>query len=82
MGRLTQRNGDGYSLNHDACPMRGRCSDSTDCVEVLLARLAAYEETGYTPEDVETAKEALTFFRRDNAALGTELKNVEKELKQ
>ena len=44
MNRLTQKNGDGYSLCHDNCPMRGQCSDSADCVEVLLNRLAEYEE--------------------------------------
>ena len=44
MNRLTKRDGDGFSLNHDNCPKRGDCYDSADCVSVLVDRLAAYEE--------------------------------------
>lgn len=44
MDRLTKRNGDGYSLNHDGCPKRGDCYDSADCVDVLVNRLAKYED--------------------------------------
>ena len=44
MKRLTKRNGDGFSLNHDDCPKRGNCYDSADCVDVLVERLAVYED--------------------------------------
>ena len=44
MKRLTKRNGDGYSLNHENCPKQGDCYDSADCVAVLVERLAAYED--------------------------------------
>jgi len=44
MERLTKRNGGGYSLNHDACPKHGNCYDSADCVDVLVDRLAVYED--------------------------------------
>lgn len=80
MDRLTKKNGDGYSLNHVNCPMHGQCYDSADCVQILLERLAAYEEIGWTPEDIKTAQEALAFFRRDNASLVVELKRLKQDI--
>ena len=42
--RLTQRMNDGCDTICENCPMKGKCSDSQDCVNVLADRLAAYED--------------------------------------
>ena len=42
--RLTQRMNDGCDTICENCPMRGKCSDSQDCVDVLAERLATYED--------------------------------------
>lgn len=42
--RLTQRMNDGCDTICENCPMKGKCSDSQDCVNVLANRLAAYED--------------------------------------
>lgn len=44
MNRLTKKIDEGYILNHENCPKHGNCYDSADCVDVLLKRLAAYED--------------------------------------
>lgn len=52
MERLTKRNGNGFSINCEKCPKHGRCNDSMDCVEALSNRLAEYEDTGLTPDEI------------------------------
>ena len=50
--RLTVNDESGPHLNCENCPRKGRCSDSLDCVAVVVPILAAYEETGYPPEEI------------------------------
>ena len=52
MDRLTKQAGDGFSIDCEKCPKRGQCNDSADCVEALSNRLAAYENTGLTPDEI------------------------------
>ncbi len=44
MNRLTKKEGGWYSHNCKNCPKYGQCDDSADCVDVILERLAAYED--------------------------------------
>lgn len=44
MKRLTKKDDGVYIANCDNCPKRGNCYDSTDCEDVLVDRLAAYED--------------------------------------
>lgn len=69
MERLTKRNGDGYSLNHDACPKRGDCYDSADCVDVLVNRLAAHEDEAEKLHDSMTASHSEAAILRGCIAL-------------
>lgn len=48
MERLTRLAGNGFETNCECCPKHGCCNDSADCVEVLTARLAMYEEAEST----------------------------------
>lgn len=54
MERLTQRTEYGLTCNSKNCPKhaKGECDDGDDCREILLERLAAYEDTGLTPEQI------------------------------
>lgn len=52
MDRLTKQAGDGFSIDCEKCPKREQCNDSADCVEALSNRLAAYENTGLTPDEI------------------------------
>ena len=69
MERLTKRNGDGHSLNHDACPKHGDCYDSADCVDVLVNRLAAYEDEAEKLHDSMTASHSEAAILRGCIAL-------------
>lgn len=44
MKRLTKKVDGVYITNCDNCPKQGDCYGATDCVDVLVDRLAAYEE--------------------------------------
>ena len=50
MDRLTRRNGSKYLLP------QGRTSDGESYWRLIAERLAAYENTGLTPEEIETLK--------------------------
>ncbi len=50
--RLTANGENGPHLNCENCPKKGRCHDSLDCVAAVVPVLAAYEETGYSPEEI------------------------------
>lgn len=52
MERLTKKVDGVYITTCDNCPKQGDCYDSTDCVDVLVDRLAAYEDTRLTPEGI------------------------------
>lgn len=52
MKRLTKKFDGVYITNCDNCSKHGNCYDSTDCVDVLVDRLAAYEDTGLEPEEI------------------------------
>lgn len=69
MKRLTKRNGDGYSLNHENCPKQGDCYDSADCVAVLVERLAAYEDEADKLHDSMTASHSEAAILRGGIAL-------------
>ena len=52
MQRLTMNGKNGPHLNCDNCPKNGRCNDSRDCVAAVVPVLAAYEETGFSPQSI------------------------------
>lgn len=52
MKRLTKKFDGVYITNCDNCLKQSECYGSTDCVDVLVDRLAAYEDTGLEPEEI------------------------------
>ena len=50
--RLTVNDESGPHLNCKNCPRRGHCNDLLDCIDAVVPVLAAYEETGYSPEEI------------------------------
>ena len=65
MERLTAKDPKGgYYVPCKVCPRRGKgCDGPDDCVLVLAKRLAAYEDTGLTPEEIQTMKVELEALR-------------------
>ena len=74
MERLTMWEYGDRTLNCNNCPMQGDCDDSRDCVEVLLERLTAYEDTGLTAEEI-------VFLKAENATLKKKLDAAMEDLK-
>ena len=53
MERLTKIcNDGGYTRNCDNCWKKGDCYDSADCVDVMIDRLAEYEDIGFSPKEI------------------------------
>lgn len=52
MQRLTMNGKNGPHLNCENCPKKGSCNDSLDCVAAVVPVLAAYEETGFSPQSI------------------------------
>lgn len=50
MSRLTIRNGEDIGVDCKSCPMIKECND--DVCQMVLERLAQYEDTGATPEEI------------------------------
>lgn len=73
MDRLTKWEYGERTLNCNNCPMQGDCDDSRDCVEVLLERLTAYEDTGLTAGEIVSLK-------TENATLKKKLDMAIKDL--
>ena len=42
----------GPNLNCENCPKKGSCYDLRDCVAAVVQVLAAYEETGFSPQSI------------------------------
>ena len=61
MKRLTKKVDGVYITNCDNCPQQGDCYGATDCVDVLVDRLAQYEEAeeaGLAREEEEVDEKA------------------------
>lgn len=61
MERLTAKHPkDGYYVLCSVCPRHNKeCNGLDDCVYVLTKLLAAYEDTGLTPEEVASLQKKL-----------------------
>lgn len=69
MDRLTRRNSYGVSFIKPLDPDCGNCNISLntmcgDHFNAITERLAAYEDTGLTPEEVKTALRELERYRK------------------
>lgn len=55
MERLTYRSKYGNAVSYGACSAVDCDGDCDNCgIDKLVGRLASYEDTGWTPEDIQT----------------------------
>lgn len=79
MDRLTRRSDYDVAVICDNCPRHGNCNIPSTCLNVLADCLAAYEDTGLTPEVINKWAVAVMFFEDADTNKLIELADAEKE---